>query len=127
MVLPHQGLTTSEGVVRGLSRFAEKIGKPIVVYIKYGDYLSVEGTKDLVDSGITLDVVKRHLEGAYASTEQVRTAVLWYKAVSIVKPDYFVHYLPENPWIHQPFERYDLMDPEGLLDAAQTLLPLEKR
>ena len=52
MVLPHQGLTTSEGVVRGLSRFAEKIGKPIVVYIKYGDYLSVEGTKELVDSGI---------------------------------------------------------------------------
>jgi dihydrodipicolinate synthase/N-acetylneuraminate lyase len=52
MVLPHQGLTTSEGVVRGLSRFAGKIGKPIVVYIKYGDYLSVEGTKELVDSGI---------------------------------------------------------------------------
>ena len=52
MVLPHQGLTTSEGVVRGLSRFAEKVGKPIVVYIKYGDYLSVEGTKELVDSGI---------------------------------------------------------------------------
>lgn len=52
MVLPHQGLTTSEGAVRGLSRFAEKIGKPIVVYIKYGDYLSVEGTKELVDAGI---------------------------------------------------------------------------
>lgn len=52
MVLPHQGLTTSEGVVRGLSRFAEKVGKPIVVYLKYGDYLSVEGTKELVDSGI---------------------------------------------------------------------------
>lgn len=52
MVLPHQGLTTSEGVVRGLGRFAEKIGRPIVVYIKYGDYLSVEGTKELVDAGI---------------------------------------------------------------------------
>lgn len=52
MVLPHQGLTTSEGVVRGLSRFAEKIGRPIVVYIKYGDYLSVEGTKELVDAGL---------------------------------------------------------------------------
>jgi len=52
MVLPHQGLTTSEGVVRGLTRFAERIGRPIVVYIKYGDYLTVEGTKQLVDAGL---------------------------------------------------------------------------
>ncbi len=52
MVLPHQGLTTSEGVVRGLGRFAEKIGRPIVLYIKYGDYISVEGAKELVDAGL---------------------------------------------------------------------------
>ncbi len=52
MVLPHQGLTTSEGVVKGLSRFAEKIGRPIVLYIKYGDYIAVEGAKELVDAGL---------------------------------------------------------------------------
>lgn len=52
MALPHQGLTTSEGVVRGLGRFAEKIGRPIVLYIKYGDYISVEGAKELVDAGL---------------------------------------------------------------------------
>ncbi len=52
MVLPHQGLTTSEGVVRGLRNFAEKIGKPIVLYIKYGDYIDVAGAKQLVDAGL---------------------------------------------------------------------------
>lgn len=52
MVLPQQGLTTSEGVVAGLRRFAEKVGKPIVLYIKYGDFISVEGAKQLVDDGI---------------------------------------------------------------------------
>ncbi len=52
MVLPHQGITTSEGVVSGLRSFAEKTGKPIVLYIKYGDYISVEGAKQLVDDGI---------------------------------------------------------------------------
>ncbi len=52
MVLPHQGLTTSDGVVTGLSKFAEKAGKPIVLYIKYGDYISVEGAKELVDAGL---------------------------------------------------------------------------
>jgi hypothetical protein len=39
----------------------------------------------------------------------VRTAVLWYKAESIIKPDYHVAYLDDNPWIHQPFERYETM------------------
>ena len=52
MVLPHQGITTSDGVVSGLRNFAHKVGKPIVVYIKYGDYISVEGTKQLVDEGL---------------------------------------------------------------------------
>ena len=52
MVLPQQGLTTSEGVVTGLRHFAEKVGKPIVLYIKYGDFISVEGARQLVDDGI---------------------------------------------------------------------------
>jgi len=52
MVLPHQGITTSAGVVAGLSKFAGKIGKPIVLYIKYGDYITVEGARELVDAGL---------------------------------------------------------------------------
>lgn len=52
MVLPQQGLTTSEGVVTGLRRFAEKLDKPIVLYIKYDDFITVEGAKQLVDDGI---------------------------------------------------------------------------
>lgn len=52
MVLPQQGLTTSDGVVTGLRRFAEKLGKPIVVYLKFEDYLTVDGVRRLVDDGI---------------------------------------------------------------------------
>ena len=52
MVLPHQGITTSQGVVAGLRNFAQKVGKPSVLYIKYGDYISVEGAKELVDEGL---------------------------------------------------------------------------
>ena len=43
-----------------------------------------------------------------------KTAVLWWKACSVFKPDFHVEYLPENPWIHQPFEIYDDMRPEQL-------------
>ena len=52
MVLPHQGITTSDGVVAGLRNFAKKAGKPIVLYIKYGDYITVEGARELVDEGL---------------------------------------------------------------------------
>ena len=38
-----------------------------------------------------------------------RTAVLWWKGCSQVEPDYYVEYLGDNPWIHQPFEEYDTM------------------
>jgi hypothetical protein len=31
-----------------------------------------------------------------------------------MRPDYVVEELPHNPWIHQPFERYDAMNFEDL-------------
>ncbi|WP_298613191.1 phosphoribosyltransferase [uncultured Thermosynechococcus sp.] len=63
---------------------------------------------DLVDSGLSLKKTLRWLELKYGfAVEEVRTAVLWYKAASCIRPDYYVHYLPGNPWIHQPFERYE--------------------
>ena len=69
---------------------------------------------DLVDSGVTLDAVKRHITEAHPGAKEIRTAVLWYKACSKYKPDYYVDYLAENPWIHQPFEPYDLMSADDL-------------
>jgi uncharacterized protein len=97
------------GTVRGHIRVAEHL---TMTTQRLGTRILL--VDDLVDSGITLDVVKRHLEERYV-TEDVRTAVLWYKAVSMFKPDYFAHYLAENPWIHQPHENYDQLDPESLL------------
>ncbi|MCS6766638.1 MAG: phosphoribosyltransferase [Candidatus Protistobacter heckmanni] len=66
---------------------------------------------DLVDSGETLEAVGEHLSVSYPGVTEVKTAVLWYKNCSRVKPDYYVDYLPTNPWIHQPFEEYDTLRP----------------
>jgi hypothetical protein len=44
--------------------------------------------------------------------------VLWQKPSSIFSPDYVVEVLLENPWIHQPFERYDGVGIEFLLGKA---------
>lgn len=64
---------------------------------------------DLVDSGLTLKKVVEHLQNNYPGVTEVRTAVLWWKGCSQVEPDYYVEYLGDNPWIHQPFEDYDTM------------------
>ena len=68
---------------------------------------------DLVDSGMTLQKTLPWLDRKYGFyIEEVRTAVIWYKACSVIKPDYYVNYLDNNPWIHQPFEKYETMKPE---------------
>ena len=69
---------------------------------------------DLVDSGITLQRVQEHLKQQFPQVTEVRSAVIWYKASSVMRPDYYLEYLPDNPWIHQPFEQYDDMTPDQL-------------
>lgn len=62
---------------------------------------------DLVDSGVTFSQVKTHLATSFPRVTEIRTAVIWYKACSTFRPDFYLDYLPSNPWIHQPFEEYD--------------------
>ena len=70
---------------------------------------------DLVDSGITLQQTIPWLDQYFGSQRtEIRTAVIWYKACSAFTPDYYVEYLPDNPWIHQPFEHYEQITPGEL-------------
>lgn len=63
---------------------------------------------DLVDSGISLLESKKWLLSHYCDRiNELRTAVIWYKSMSVETPDYYVDYLADNPWIHQPFEKYE--------------------
>ncbi|MFW6358445.1 MAG: phosphoribosyltransferase [Chroococcales cyanobacterium] len=68
---------------------------------------------DLADSGISLQQSIAWLQQHRGSEiNEIRTAVIWHKASSVITPDYTVEYLPNNPWIHQPFEIYEQMTPE---------------
>jgi hypothetical protein len=64
---------------------------------------------DLVDSGVTLREVMRELPRICPSVREWKSAVIWTKACSVITPDYTIDFLPDNPWIHQPFEVYDAM------------------
>lgn len=70
---------------------------------------------DLVDSGATLVEVVPALRERFPHVQEIRSAVIWRKGASVAEPDFYVEYLPTNPWIHQPFEGYDGLSPEKLL------------
>ena len=70
---------------------------------------------DLADSGLTLNVVIKQLKENYPAVTEMRSAVIWTKAMSSFTPDYTVEFLPTNPWIHQPFESYDAMRAQQLI------------
>jgi dihydrodipicolinate synthase/N-acetylneuraminate lyase len=51
MVLPTRDMVTSSGVATGIRRFAEKLGKPAVLYIKHDGYIEPDDVAKLVDDG----------------------------------------------------------------------------
>jgi uncharacterized protein len=74
---------------------------------------------DLADTGYTLEAVVSLLRTSYPPITELRSAVLWAKGMSTFTPDYLVEHLPTNPWIHQPFESYDGLGPDKLLEKWQ--------
>ena len=102
-----EGVKNQRGAItfsRDLAKTSPNIGSKVLL------------VDDLADSGITLKKSidwLQHFYGFYLE-EQVRTAVLYYKAASSFKPDYYINYLKDSPWIHMPFERYEDMDVEEL-------------
>ena len=93
MVLPMQGLTTSEGVVEGLTQFSRAFGRPIVLYIKNLDYIDPEDAARLVDSG-SVSFIK------YAIVQDDPTIDSFLdRLVEIVDPNLIVSGIGEQPAI----------------------------
>lgn len=69
---------------------------------------------DMVDSGETLRAVGQWLAVQHPEITELRSAVIWQKAISTFVPNYVIEFLPTSPWIHQPFEKYDGMKLEDL-------------
>ena len=52
MVLPARDIATPAGCATGVRKLAEAYGKPIVLYIKFEEYLEPKDAKSLVEDGI---------------------------------------------------------------------------
>jgi hypothetical protein len=108
-ILSTHSYTSEGGTVRGQLVIAEHM---TMTAPRLGDRVLL--VDDMVDSGHTLETVFRTLPQRFPHIADIRTAVVWYKACSVFKPDYYVKYLADSPWIHQPFEVYDTLRPDAL-------------
>jgi hypoxanthine phosphoribosyltransferase len=108
-ILSTSSYREEEGTVRGNLDIAKHI--TMTRGALAGRVLLVD---DLVDSGVTLEQVQSHLKTNFPAVTEVKSAVIWCKACSSVRPDFYLQYLDTNPWIHQPFEEYDGLRPHQL-------------
>ncbi|MDR2711471.1 MAG: phosphoribosyltransferase [Burkholderiales bacterium] len=108
-ILATHSYVADGGTVRGELIVAEHLS---MTTPKLGERILL--VDDMVDSGVTLKKVAETLPQRYPNIREIKTAVLWWKACSIFKPDYWIDYLPDNPWICQPFEIYDQMRAEDI-------------
>ncbi|ELR96596.1 phosphoribosyltransferase [Gloeocapsa sp. PCC 73106] len=91
----------------------------LMLEAKLGDRVLL--VDDLTDSGISLEQSVTWLKENFGEDiQEIRTGVIWCKGSSIIKPDYYVDYLPDNPWIHQPFEYYEQITPGDLLKHLES-------
>ena len=56
MVLPHIFPVTQRGVEIGLSKFAQRLGRPIILYLKSENYLSPKAVHRLVTDGLVCGI-----------------------------------------------------------------------
>lgn len=82
-----------------LAMLEEKLGERVLL------------VDDWLESGMTLAAARELLKPRCAD---LRTAVLWVKEAPAWRPDYWAAELEGRPWIHQPFEPYDLISIEEL-------------
>ena len=108
-ILSTHSYAAEGGTVRGELVIAEHM---TMTRPRLGDKVLL--VDDMVDSGHTLAAVYAELPKRFPHITALKTAVLWWKGCSVFKPDFYVDYLPDNPWIHQPFEIYDSLRPGEL-------------
>ena len=73
---------------------------------------------DLSDTGVTLNKSIQWLKKyppLKGKIKNIKTAVLWKKKDSTFEPDFCAQKLDNNPWIVQPFERYEEIRVEDLV------------
>jgi dihydrodipicolinate synthase/N-acetylneuraminate lyase len=93
MVLPHQGITTSDGVEEGIRRFVQAAGIPALLYIKHEGYIEPENVKRLADDNLISGIKYAIVRPDPAKDEYLQ------KLVRLVDPRIIISGIGEQPAI----------------------------
>ena len=93
MVLPQQGITTSDGVEEGVRRFVQAAGIPALLYIKHEGYVEPENVKRLADAGVISGIKYAIVRADPARDEYLQ------KLVRLVDPKMIISGIGEQPAI----------------------------
>jgi dihydrodipicolinate synthase/N-acetylneuraminate lyase len=75
MILPLAFPATGDGLTTGIRRFAESLGKPVIVYIKNDNYLSPTQVASLADDGLVAAIKYATVRGDPAEDPYLRALI----------------------------------------------------
>jgi dihydrodipicolinate synthase/N-acetylneuraminate lyase len=93
MILPQEGMTTSDGVLAGIRSFAESFGRPVVLYLKFENYLDPGNAATLVNEGLVSWIKYAVVRDDPSDDPYLR------ELVSLVDPKLIVSGMGEQPAI----------------------------
>jgi dihydrodipicolinate synthase/N-acetylneuraminate lyase len=93
MILPQGEIATSSGRTQGTRIFAESFGKPIVLYLKHENAMSVADVQRLVDEGIVCAIKYAVVHQDPAKDEYLK------HLIDVVDPNIIVSGIGEQPAI----------------------------
>jgi dihydrodipicolinate synthase/N-acetylneuraminate lyase len=93
MILPHQGITTADGVEEGIRRFVHAAGIPALLYIKHEGYIEPENVKRLADENLISGIKYAIVRPDPAKDDYLR------RLVRLVDPKIIISGIGEQPAI----------------------------
>lgn len=72
MVLPQRDIVTSAGFCTGVRKVAEKLDRPVVLYLKFGNVVSVEDATALVNDGLISAIKYAVVRDDYTKDDYLR-------------------------------------------------------
>ena len=100
------------GIMRGGAPIIDVLSRVFKLKCAYLAVESYSG-KNIEDHQGEL-IFSRELSSTAQEMKSIKTAVLWKKAISTFEPDFCAQKLKDNPWIVQPFEKYEEIRIEDL-------------
>lgn len=93
MILPQRDITDTQGIVRGVRSFVDRYGKPVVLYLKFENWLPTAAVQSLFDEGLISWIKYAVVRSNPSVDDELK------RLVDVVPPERIVSGIGEQPAI----------------------------